>query len=46
MDGLRKYGRFTDEQIKYSIVAFGKGINIDFKDEIPLNDNGQYLKIQ
>ena len=43
MDGLRKYGKFTDEQIKNSIVAFGKGINIDFKDEMPLNANGQYL---
>lgn len=44
MDGLRKYGRFTDEQIKNNIVTFGQGINIEFKDEtsINLNANGWY----
>ncbi len=39
MDGLRKYGRFTDQQIKDKIVAFNEGINIEFKDATNMNGN-------
>jgi RHS repeat-associated protein len=44
MNGLQKYGGFSEQQVRDKIVKFGKGsIKLDIRDDLPFGANGYYM---